>query len=164
MENECGCFYCNLPEFEYKLNNMDISRSDYESIKELLEYGKTIKHHCKKEKNMGNRAECPVCKAYSSNIYYAIHHEMTPCPRCQCPHAILVKWEGLNEELGELKKKRLDQDLINQIKEVEIENAILKTKLSRLEKILGYDDTVVKPILDAIKILNNQEVEDETDY
>ena len=110
---------------------------------------------------MGNRAECPVCKSYSSDVYRALHYDCSACPRCQAPYEVLLKWANLSEELEELQTKRINKDLIDQIKEVEAENAALKTKLSRLEKFLGYDDTVVKPILDAIKILNNEEVEDE---
>ncbi len=110
---------------------------------------------------MGNRAECPVCKAYTSGVYRALHYDYSCCPDCQAPHDVLTKWANLSEELEELQGKRINKDLINQMKEVEAENAALKTKLSRLEKVLGYDDTVVKPILDAIKILNNEEVEDE---
>jgi DNA repair exonuclease SbcCD ATPase subunit len=110
---------------------------------------------------MGNRAECPVCKSYSSDVYRALHYDYSPCPRCQAPHEVLTKWANLSEELEELQTKRINKDLIEQIKEINAENAALKTKLARLEKVLGYDETVVKPILDAIKILNNEEVEDE---
>lgn len=110
---------------------------------------------------MGNRAECPVCKSYSSDVYRALHYDCSPCPRCQAPYEVLIKWANLSEELEELQNKRINKDLIDQIKEIECENATLKTKLSRLEKVLGYDDSVVKPILDAIKILNNEEVEDD---
>lgn len=110
---------------------------------------------------MGNRAECPVCKSYNSNVYRALHYDCSPCPDCQAPHSVLSKWANLSEELEELQGKRINKDLMDLVKEVHAENAALKTKLSRLEKVLGYDDTIVKPILDAIKILNNEEVEDE---
>ncbi|HLU87176.1 MAG TPA: hypothetical protein VKZ44_05430 [Taishania sp.] len=73
----------------------------------------------------------------------------------------MTNWANLSEELEELQSKRINKDLMDLVKEVRTENATLKTKLSRLERVLGYDDTVVKPILDAIKILNNEEVEDE---
>jgi len=110
---------------------------------------------------MGNRAECPVCKAYNSNVYRALNYDCDPCPYCQAPYEILKQWDNLKEELEALQEKRIDKDLIEQIKDVTQENAILKTKLSRLEKLLGYDDTIVQPILKAIKILNNQEDDDD---
>lgn len=110
---------------------------------------------------MGNRAECPVCKSYSSGVYQALHYDNNPCPYCQAPFEILRDWNNLKEELEVLQSKRIDKDLVHQIKDVMQENAVLKTKLSRLENLLGYDDTVVKPILQAIKILNNQEEEDD---
>ncbi len=110
---------------------------------------------------MGNRAECPVCKRCNSDVYRALHYNYSECPYCNAPHEVLIKWDNLKEELEELQVKRIDKDLIKQIEDVEQENAILKTKLSRLQNVLGYDDTVLKPILDAIKILNNEEVEDE---
>ena len=110
---------------------------------------------------MGNRAECPVCKGWSSDIYRALHYDYKSCPNCEAPHEVLTKWAEVREQVEELKAKRTNKDMLDMIHNVETENAILKTKLSRLEKVLGYDDTVVKPILDAIKILNNEEVEDE---
>jgi len=110
---------------------------------------------------MGNRAECPVCKRCNSDVYRALHYDCSPCPYCQAPHEVLTNWANLSEELEELQSKRINKDLMDLVKEVRTENATLKTKLSRLERVLGYDDTVVKPILDAIKILNNEEVEDE---
>lgn len=110
---------------------------------------------------MGNRAECPVCKSYTSSVYHALNYEMGCCPTCQAPYDILRQWNSLKEELEALQEKRVEKDLIQQIKDVHEENAVLKTKLSRLENLLGYDNTIVKPILEAIKILNNQEDEDD---
>lgn len=111
---------------------------------------------------MANRAECPVCESYSSNVYADIHFNFCACRNCKCPHEILLKWQDLLEEVESLKKQMTDKELLKQIQDVEKDNAKLKTKLARLESLLGYDGSVVKPILDAIKILFNQEIEDET--
>lgn len=109
---------------------------------------------------MGNRAECPVCKSYSSNVYAAIHYECGPCA-CGCPHNVLVNWNNLKDELEDLQKRRLDKDLMDQIQDVMKENAILKTKLHRLENLFGYDEDLLKPLQEAYKILYNQDEDDQ---
>lgn len=110
---------------------------------------------------MGNRAECPVCKAYNSNVYSALNIEMKSCPYCEAPHHILKQWANLSEELEDLQEKRINKDLVNQIKEVMAENAILKTKIDRLQNLFGYDREILEPLEKAYKILYNEEEEDD---
>lgn len=110
---------------------------------------------------MGNRAECPVCKIYNSNVYNALNYDCKPCPYCEAPYEILKQWDDLKEELEALQAKRVDKDLIRQMKDVQMENYALKTKLSRLENLLDYDGSVIEPIIKAIKILYNKEDEDD---
>ena len=110
---------------------------------------------------MVNRAKCPVCKSYCSGVYRALHYDYSPCPYCQTSHELLTKWAKMSDKLEKLHAKRISEDLILEVQQVNEQNFILLNKLNRLQKVLGYDDTIVKPILDAIKILNNEEVVDE---
>lgn len=112
---------------------------------------------------MGNRAECPVCKAWTSGVYASINYDMKPCPHCECPYEVLVKWNTFREEIEEHKEKKTNKDLIKKIHEVEIQNAVLESKLRRLEQILIYNRDVLKPFNDAIKILNNEVVNERSD-
>ncbi len=102
---------------------------------------------------MGNRAECPSCKAYSSNVYADLSYG-DDCRSCGCPNNLLVKWEEMQPTLEKLAQSKCDKDLLNKVKEQEETIAKLTTKITKLESIFCWTD-VLDPLLKAKEILEN---------
>ena len=102
---------------------------------------------------MGNRAECPACKAYTSNVFACINFNHSDC-ECGCPYDVLVKWNDILPELEKLATSRCDKQLLETVKQQDCEIAILKTKLKKLEDILCWTE-VLEPLIKAQKILQN---------
>lgn len=100
---------------------------------------------------MGNRAECPTCKAYTSDVYACINFNHSDC-KCGCPYDVLVKWNDIKPELEKLAASRCDKQLLQTIKTQHEEIAILSTKLKRLEDIFCWTE-VLEPLIKAQKIL-----------
>ena len=102
---------------------------------------------------MGNRAECPSCKAYNSNVYACINFTSKDC-ECGCPYEVLVKWNDLKPDLEKLATSKCDKELLKMVEDQEIELAQLKTKLKKLEDIFCWTE-VLEPLIKAQKILQN---------
>lgn len=102
---------------------------------------------------MGNRAECPSCKAYTSNVYAAINFDHRDC-ECGCPYQVLVKWNDLKPELEKMETSKCEKELLNMVKDQKMELAALKSKLKKLEDIFCWRE-VLEPLIRAQKILQN---------
>ncbi len=104
---------------------------------------------------MGNRAECPSCKAYTSSVYAAINYNRKDC-ECGCPYEVLVKWNDLKPSLETLATTKVDKQLLKMVEDQEIELAQLKSKLKKLEDIFCWTE-VLEPLLKAQKILQGDD-------
>jgi len=104
---------------------------------------------------MGNKEECPCCRSCTSEIYNALNYTNSNCPYCSCPHELLVKWSYMQPEIENLKKTNLEKKIIKQIEDLETENAMLKTKISRMYDILAWRDIedLFDPFIKVKKIL-----------
>lgn len=99
---------------------------------------------------MGDRAECPVCLSYSSSILYAINHG-DKCPTCGCDYEFLVEYQKILEDRESYSKRKLSQVLIEDNARLVHENFKLRSKMSRLVDILGYDyENPIRRALDGI--------------
>ncbi len=106
---------------------------------------------------MGNRAECPACKAYGSDVYADLHFNYSNCRKCGCPHALLMQWDEMQLDLDEVREKKTTKDLVKRIDELFCENAALKAKISKLYDLLAFQDLdeLFSPIMKAKNILEN---------
>lgn len=101
---------------------------------------------------MGNRAECPVCEGYTSNIWSALINK-NDCPDCGCPHEILDKWNSVRDCVENLRDKKIEKNIINQCQEVNKENLKLKARLNNLYSLLCGNDNPLSPFIQAKQIL-----------
>lgn len=105
---------------------------------------------------MGNRATCPVCEAYSSDVLSDIENGKD-CRNCECPNGYLVEYQEIIERQEIYKKNKCSEYLLEQNQILVKENFILKTKIEKLIKIFGYDFDC--PLIDSIqqvlKIIHN---------
>ncbi len=107
---------------------------------------------------MGERAECPVCGAYSSDILNDIRNGNN-CRRCECPHDLLKEYQDVLERKDLYKKNKISNEIIEENDRLIKENAKFKTKLEKMEKILGYsfDSPLLDSIKNILKILHDEE-------
>lgn len=104
---------------------------------------------------MGNRAECPACKAFSSGVYADLHYSFSDCQYCGCPHALLVQWDEMQSGIEEAREKKSTKDLVKTIEDLFCENAKLKAKINKMEAILAWKDLdqLFDPFIKIQKIL-----------
>lgn len=107
---------------------------------------------------MGDRAECPVCKAYTSDVYAALNFNGADCPYCGCPNSLLFKWSEIMPKLEELKQQRVSKDLLILTEELVQENCRLETKIHRMYELLAWIDLdkILEPILKVKEILEGE--------
>lgn len=108
---------------------------------------------------MGNRAECPACKACTSDVYAALNYNSDDCPYCGCPYDLLVQWNQMLPDLEKLKESRAMKNLALDIENLTQENARLKTKLHKLEQLIAWKpiEDLFDPFIQAKKILEDSE-------
>ena len=104
---------------------------------------------------MGERATCPVCQSHSSNILHAISNG-NDCPYCGCKYDYLVEYQSVEILREQYKSKKISQEIIDQNEMLIRENYKLKTKISNLISIFGYDfDSPIRDSIEkTIKILH----------
>lgn len=74
---------------------------------------------------MGNRAECPVCGAYSSSVWSQIQ-QGKGCPDCEASYEILRKYQSLQEDIEKLQETRFNREAIKEIEKTKKENIVLR--------------------------------------
>ncbi len=102
---------------------------------------------------MGNRAECPSCKAYTSNVYSCLNYKCD-C-ECGCPHELLVKWNDMIPVLENLATSKCNKKLLETITKQFEEISILKSKIKKLESIFCWTE-ILEPLIKAQKILQDE--------
>lgn len=108
---------------------------------------------------MGNREECPACRACSSSVYKAIHFDHSDCPYCGCSYELLVKWSEMKPELESLKLLNIEKSLIKNNEFLQTENAKLKTNIKKMYDILAFRDIneLFEPIIKVKNILEGND-------
>jgi hypothetical protein len=106
---------------------------------------------------MGDRAECPACKAFSSGVYADLHYNYTDCQYCGCPHALLVQWDEMQSGIEDARERKTTKDLAKTIEVLFCENAVLKAKFKKMEDILAWRnlDELFDPFIKIKKILED---------
>lgn len=72
---------------------------------------------------MGNKKECPICKSYSSTVFYGLQ-DNGKCPICGTSAEYIENHEIILEEAKLLKSKAIQEDVVE-------ENAQLKISLEK---------------------------------
>lgn len=106
---------------------------------------------------MGQKATCPLCGGYSSDIQRAIN-EGRGCPDCEAPYEILRKYENLQEDIAKLQETRFNKESIKVIEEIKKENIVLKGALEQALKYL-CSESIVPSLMKAIQVLKRYNFE-----
>ena len=107
---------------------------------------------------MGERAECPACKAYSSSTLSDLNNGRD-CQFCGCPYQMLQDWFHMQPAIEALKESKIKKELIKLLDELHEENAKLKTKIHKIYDLLAWRDMeeLFGPILKVKRILNDED-------
>lgn len=100
---------------------------------------------------MGNRAECPVCGAYSSSVWSQIQ-QGKGCPDCEASYEILRKYQSLQEDIYKLQETRFNRESIKEIERTKKENIVLKGVSEAALNAL-VESNAVSSLMKAITIL-----------
>lgn len=113
---------------------------------------------------MGNRAECPACKAYTSDVYNALNYSFKNCPYCDASYEILQEWNILKEKLDQLQEKRISKDLINDLEITKEKNYLLTSIIEKLEnEIISTETNYLNKYINILRIMNSYKRENEFD-
>ncbi len=63
---------------------------------------------------MGDRATCPVCGDYGSNVYYGFH-EAGYCPRCKTSYKTVQILQDIELKKQQYKKQKVEKEIIEEI-------------------------------------------------
>lgn len=99
---------------------------------------------------MGERATCPVCGSYSSNVLNDLENR-DPCRNCGCPANLLNEYQAILIRKEIFFNEKISHDLVEENEKLIIENMKLKTKIKKMQEILGWDFD--SELLDSIKSL-----------
>lgn len=97
---------------------------------------------------MGNRATCPICNSYSSDTYADIENG-NDCRICEAKNELLSSFQEILERKEIYNKKNICNELLEENEKLNKEVILLKTKISKLIDVLGYEFS--SPVLELIK-------------
>lgn len=104
---------------------------------------------------MGERATCPVCQSYSSTILHDLNSR-NKCSICGCPNEFLREYQEILEIRETYSSNKISKKIIDDNDRLIKENYVLKTKISKLIEIFGYEfeSPIRSAIESAISILH----------
>jgi hypothetical protein len=104
---------------------------------------------------MDERATCQVCNSYSSSVLADINHGRS-CRNCDCPCELLDQYQGILLRKETYLDKKISSEILKENEDLLIENMKLKTKISKMQNILGwgFDSKLRDSITDLINIVN----------
>lgn len=107
---------------------------------------------------MGERATCPVCQSYSSNVLHDIQNGDS-CRNCGCPNELIKEYQIILERKEVFEKISINTQIIQENEKLIIENMALKTKIKKLTDVLGYtwDSNLLNIITQTLNILHDEE-------
>lgn len=91
---------------------------------------------------------CPICNSYSSDTYADIENG-DDCRRCGAKNELLSSFQEILQRKEIYSKKNICNQLLEENEKINRELFFLKTKISKLTDILGYEFS--SPILESLK-------------
>lgn len=84
---------------------------------------------------MGNKEECPICKAYSSDIYSAFENHDS-CPRCHTSYESILQLKELEQKKKYYKSMNVENELIEENEALRKELIIKRDRYEKMKDIL----------------------------
>lgn len=84
---------------------------------------------------MGNREECPVCKAYGSDIYseFDAHN---PCPRCETSYESILNFWEIERKKKSYESQKISVELIAENESMKKELEIKRDRYNKFEQVV----------------------------
>jgi len=106
---------------------------------------------------MGERASCPVCGSCSSNVLNDIQSGFN-CRICGCLNELLQQYQYILNKKEDYIDKKISKHILDENDKLIKENMFLKTKLSKLIEIVGYefDSPIINTFTQILKIIHEE--------